>query len=86
MVPLQSFEISQAARERKTLGWTLIPLQTFPSGSLVKNLPAVQETGFQTLRRKWQSIPVFLPGKSCGWRSLGAAVHGVAKSWARLSE
>ena len=52
MVPLQSFEISQAARERKTLGWTLVPLQTFPSDSLVKNLPAVQETGVQTLRRK----------------------------------
>ena len=52
MVPVQSFEISQAARERKTLGWTLVPLQTFPSDSLVKTLPAVQETGVQTLRRK----------------------------------
>ena len=32
-------------------------------------------------RRKWQSTPVFLPGKSHGQRSLaGYTVHGVAKS------
>ena len=42
----------------------------------VKNLPAVQETQFRSLgwedpqRRKWQPTPVFLPGKSHGWRSL----------------
>ena len=30
--------------------------------------------------------PVLLPGKSHGWRSLVAAVHGVAKSWTRLSD
>ena len=31
--------------------------------------------------------PVLLPWKSCGWRSLvQATVHGVAKSWARLSD
>ena len=42
----------------------------------VKNLPAMQETGFNPWvgkmpwRRKWQSIPVFLPGKSHGQRSL----------------
>ena len=39
-------------------------------GSVVKNLPAVQETVVQFLgqedpwRRKWQLTPVFLPGKS----------------------
>ena len=27
-------------------------------------------TGKITWRRKWQPTPVFLPGKSCGWRSL----------------
>ena len=37
-------------------------------------------------RRKWQPTPVFLPGKSHGQRSLvGYIVHGVAKSWTRLS-
>ena len=30
-------------------------------------------------RKKWQPIPVFLPGKAQGpWQ---ATVHGVAKSW-----
>ena len=29
---------------------------------------------------------VLLPGKSHGWRSLVAAIHGVAKSWTRLSD
>ena len=51
----------------------------FPSGSAIKNLPAMQETqktgvhphiGKIPWRRKWQPTPVFLPGKSCGWRSL----------------
>ena len=36
-------------------------------------------------RRQWQPTPVLLPGKSHGQRSLGAAVHGVAKSRTRLS-
>ena len=35
-----------------------------------------------TWRRKWQPTPVFLPGKSHGQKRL---VHGVAKSWTRLS-
>ena len=37
-------------------------------------------------RRQWQYTPVLLPGKSHGRRSLEAAVHGVAKSQARLSD
>jgi len=46
---------------------------------VVKNPPAVQEmqeTGVQSLgwedpgRKKWQCIPVFLPGKFHGQRSL----------------
>ena len=42
----------------------------FPGGSMVKNLPAKQRLGFNSLvrktpwRRKWQPNPVFLPGKS----------------------
>ena len=48
----------------------------FPGGSVVKNLPAMQETYVQSLggedprRRKWQLIPVFFPVKSHGQRSL----------------
>jgi len=51
----------------------------FPSGSAVKNPPAMQElqgTRVQSLgqeipwRRAWQPTPVFLPGKSHGQRSL----------------
>ena len=43
---------------------------------MVKNLCAMQETGFEPCvgkmpwRRKWQPTPVFLPGESHGWRSL----------------
>ena len=44
---------------------------------MVKNLPAIWETpGFdpslRTIpwRRKWQPTPLFLPGKSLGWRRL----------------
>ena len=43
---------------------------------LVKNPPAMQETGFNPWvgkipwRRKWQPTLVFLPGKSHGQRSL----------------
>ena len=36
-------------------------------------------------RRKWLPVPVFLPGKSHGQRSWWATVHGVTKSWTRLS-
>ena len=45
-------------------------------GQMVKNLSAMQETRFYpcvgkiSWRRKWQPTPVFLPGKSHGWRSL----------------
>ena len=51
----------------------------FPDGSVVKNWPAIQEmqrcrfkpwVGKIPWRRKWQPIPVFLPGESHGWRSL----------------
>ena len=53
----------------------------------VKNLPAVQETRFDPLvrkipwRRKWQPIPVSLPGKSHGQRSLvGCSPWGCKES------
>ena len=47
----------------------------FLGGSAVKNLPVVWETWVQSRvrkipwRRKWQPIPVLLPGKSHGQRS-----------------
>ena len=37
-------------------------------------------------RRQWHPTPVFFPGKSHGWRSLVGVVHGVAKTWTRLSD
>ena len=43
---------------------------------MVKHLPTMQEiwvqswVGKMSWRRKWQPTPVFLPGKSHGWRSL----------------
>ena len=36
--------------------------------------------------RKWQRIPVSLPGKLHGQRSLAATVHRVVESWTRLSD
>ena len=48
----------------------------FPGGSLVKNPPTKQECWFNPWfgkipwRRKWQPIPVFLPGKSHGQQGL----------------
>ena len=57
---------------------------------LVKNLPAMWETGFNPWlgkipwRRKWQPTPVFLPGESHGWRSLVG--YRIAKSWTWLSD
>jgi len=50
--------------------------QSFPGGSVLKNLPAMQETRFSSWvvkilwRRKRQPLPVFLPGESHGQRSL----------------
>ena len=38
-------------------------------------------------RRKWQATPVFLPGKSHGWKNLaGYIVHGVTKSRTQLGD
>ena len=56
-----------------------VELESFPDGSAVKNLPAMQETLVRSLgwenplipwRRAWQPAPVFLPGESYGHRSL----------------
>ena len=62
----------------------------FQGGSVVKNPPAnagdVRDAdsilGWVRFpwRSAWQPTLVFLPGESCGQRSLAAAVHGVAES------
>ena len=49
---------------------------SFPDGSVVKNLPAVQEMWVWSLggedpwRREWQPTPVFLPGDSHRWKNV----------------
>ena len=68
--------------------WASLVAQT------IKNLPAVQETGFdpwvgKTLwRRAWQPTPVFLPEESQGWKSPSGcrAVHRIAQSRTRLKQ
>ena len=67
---------------------------------MVKNPPAIRETWVRSLGwedpleesmathssiREGNGNPVFLPGKSHGWRSL-TTVHGVAKSRIKLSD
>ena len=61
------------------------PLLPAFGGSVVKNLPAnagdaglIPGLGRSPWRRKWQAIPVLLPGKSHGQRGAWrAAAHGV---------
>ena len=62
----------------------------FPSGSAVKNPPAMQEPQETQVGSLSQEdflegghgpIPIFLPGESHGERSLRTTTHGVAKSW-----
>ena len=66
---------------------------SFPGGSVVKNLPAVQETRVRSLGREdpleegmatQSSILVWrIPMDRGTWR---AAVYGVTKSWIQLSD
>ena len=37
-------------------------------------------------RRQWHPTPVLLSGEPHGWRNLVGAIHGVTKSWSRLSD
>ena len=67
-------------------------LRGFPGGSVVKkvkNLPvSAGDLGSipTPWRKKWQSIPVYLPGEAHGQRAWWAIVHGIAKSWSPLSD
>ena len=67
----------------------IISAASFPAGSVVKNLPVMQETacsagaavsipGLGSSPGEGNGNPL-LPGKSCGQRSLAATVHGAAK-------
>ena len=55
---------------------TLMAEKTSLVAQTVKRLPTRQETQVQCLgwkdllEKEWQPTPVFLPGKSHGWRSL----------------
>ena len=68
---------------------SVLPPQGFPGGSMVKNLPAMQETAFDPWagkipwRREGQPTPVFLPGNP--WTE-EPVLHGVAKSQTLLSD
>ena len=59
---------------------------------MVKNLAAIQESGFDpwvrkiTWRREWLPTLVFLPRELHEQRSLGVTVHGVAKTWTQRSD
>ena len=67
-----------------------VPLRDSLVAQTVKSLPAVWETQFDPWvgkipwRRKWQSSPALLPGKSHGQRNLAATLHVVAKSRTQL--
>ena len=56
--------------------FSFVPLRATLKSQMVKSLPAVQETQFQSLgqktpwRRGWLPSPVFLPGEFHGQRSL----------------
>ena len=65
----------------------------FPGGSVVKNLPAMQETRVRSLG--WEDYPGEGNGNPLQYSCLEnpmdggaweATVHGVAKSWTRLSD
>ena len=66
---------------------------SFPGGSMVKNLPSMQETQGMRFdpwvrkkpwRGKWQFTPIFLSGKSQGQRSLAGYSPWAQKNQTRL--
>ena len=67
------------ADERLLFKDLLFPIWGFPVAQTVKRLPTMWETWVQSLHREdplekeIATAPVFLPGKSHGWRSLGGA-------------
>ena len=61
------------------------------AAQMVKSLHAMQETWVQSLgwedllEKRPATTPVFLPGEFHGQRSWQVTIHGVSKSWTRLS-
>ena len=56
---------------------TIVFPRGFPGGSVIKNPPAnagdvglILGVGKIPWRKKWLPTPIFLPGKSHGWRNL----------------
>ena len=90
----ESFAVKLSYEQTSSLFFLVIightPWHTgFPGGSIVKNLPAMQEpqeTWVQSLvwedslEEEMYPTPVFLPGKSHGQN---ATVHGITKKWTR---
>ena len=75
----------ESPRERERESWFL---EGFPSGSVVKNLPAkagdardVGLTPGSGRSRKLHPIPVFCRGNPMDRGAWRVIVHGVAKSW-----
>ena len=67
----------------------------FPAGSVVKNLPSMQETKEtqvaavtweDPLEKGMEPTPVFLPGESHGQRSLAGSIHWVAQSQTQVKQ
>ena len=66
--------------------WVVLVVKNQPtSAGNVKRLEFDPWVGKISWRRAWQPIPLFLPGESYGQRSLVGYIHGVVKSWTRLS-
>ena len=66
-------------QQRSLVPICLVGESSFPGSSVVRNLPAVQETQEMwvqslgqedLLEREMATTPVLLPGKSHGWRSM----------------
>ena len=73
-------ELSLNEKENKIISFNLLKNRSLekgvPGGSALKNPPAMQEMWVRSLgwdnslEKEWEPIPVFLPGKSHGQRSL----------------
>ena len=79
--------------QTRLIDWTEMLLRASPVAKLGKNLPAMQETQFNSWvgkvpwRIKWQPTPIFLPGEFNGQRSLkGYTVPGVTESRTCLND
>ena len=70
---LPTFPTSTPLGHHRALSWTPCVIQQLPSSYLFYTWSCIRGRG------QWHPTPVLLPGKSHGWRSLVAAVHGVVE-------